>query len=452
MNIPMERIVELPGLPNKGGVSEWIDAHSDGAEPETITSSLVALAETAPAWTATEALKLGPILTCFADVESRTVSWLWPGRIPSGCISLLCGIPGLGKSFVTTDFAARISTGTPWPDGRDCPQGSVILISAEDDPHDTIRPRLDAHNANVHQVHLLSAVRSVDREGHYERMITLADVDAIEAALTKLPDCKLIVVDPIGSFLGSQIDSHRDNEVRSVLSPIAMLANKFALAVLVVAHHRKSAGSIADDLVLGSRAFTGVARAVWHLTRDGDDKSRRLLLPGKNNLANEGDGLAFSIIGEPPRIAWERDPVAMTADDALAVEHQSREHKPGPDAEALDAASEWLRSALADGPRLVKELHDEWCNGHGGSKRTLDRAKQSLRVEAYRPDVPGPWWWRLPVKDANCPRDAQLGNLGNLAENTGNLTISDEQNPNIAKLPQLGNLSGERVRLLDFPV
>ncbi len=85
-----------------------------------------------------------------------------------------------------------------------------------------------------------------------------------------------------------------------------------------------------------------------------------MLLPGKNNLAREGDGLAFSIIGEPPRIAWERDPVAMSADDALAVESQSREHKPGPDAEAFDAASDWLRSALVDGPRLAKDLLDEW--------------------------------------------------------------------------------------------
>ena len=113
----------------------------------------------------------------------------------------------------------------------------------------------------------------------------------------RLPDCKLVVIDPIGSFLGNGTDAHRDNEVRGVLAPVAMLAEKHGPAVLVVAHRRKSAGSIADDLALGSRAFTGIARAVWHLTRDPDDKARRLLLPGKNNLAREGDGLAFSISG-----------------------------------------------------------------------------------------------------------------------------------------------------------
>lgn len=389
----------------------------------------------------------GPILTCLADVEPRPVSWLWPERIPAGRITLLVGRPGEGKSFLTTDAAARVTTGTPWPDGSDCPKGSVILISAEDDPADTIRPRLDAHYADVRRVHLLSAVRWVDDDGQSERMISLADVDAIEAALERLPDCRLIVVDPIGSFLGGRTDAHRDNEVRGVLAPIAALAERHGPAVLVVAHRRKSAGSIADDLALGSRAFTGIARAVWHLTRDAENKARRLLLPGKNNLAREGDGLAFSIIGEPPRIAWEREPVAMSADDALAVEGQNREAKPGPDAEAFDAASHWLRSALAEGPRLAKDLKDEWRDGQDGSERTLKRAKKALRVEAYRPEVPGPWWWRLPSMDAKPTEDEQLGPLGPLAENTANLTVFDADECKDAKLHEPGPLGPERVRV-----
>ncbi|MBA3482615.1 MAG: AAA family ATPase [Pirellulales bacterium] len=392
-------------------------------------------------------LQVGPVLTCLADVEPRAVSWLWPGRMPLGRITLLVGRPGEGKSFLTTDMAARITTGTPWPDGSACPQGSVILISAEDDPGDTIRPRLDAHYADVKRVHLLTAVRRVDDGDPIERMITLADVEAIEAALQRIPDCKLIVVDPIGSFLGGATDTHRDNEVRSVLAPIAKLAEQHGSAVLVVAHRRKSAGTVADDTALGSRAFTGIARAVWHLSRDVESKSRRLLLPGKNNLAHEGDGLAFSIHGEPPRIAWERDPVAMSADDAMAVECEGRDRKPGPDADARHAATDWLRSALAAGPRLATDLSDEWKNGIGGSKRTLDRAKQSLAVEAFRPEVPGPWWWRLLSKDASSFEDAELGDLGNLAENAGNWTVFDADECKDATLRELGILGPERARV-----
>lgn len=284
-------------------------------QADELRATVEAMAEAAQDVSPAKTPEPGPVLTCLADVEPRPVSWLWAGRIPLGRITLLVGRPGEGKSFLTTDAAARVTTGTPWPDGSECPKGSVILISAEDDPHDTIRPRLDAHYADARKVHLLSAVRRVDADGQYERMITLADLDAIEAALVRLPDCKLIVVDPIGSFLGGRTDAHRDNEVRGVLAPIAALAEKYGPAVLVVAHRRKSPGSIADDLALGSRAFTGIARAVWHLTRDHENKARRLLLPGKNNLAREGDGLAFSIIGDPWRQATpQRSPRSRHAD------------------------------------------------------------------------------------------------------------------------------------------
>jgi len=110
------------------------------------------------------------------------------------------------ESFLTTDMAARITTGTPWPDGSDCPTGSVILVSAEDDPGDTIRPRLDAHNADVRKVHLLSTVRRVGEDGQtYEVLFTLEDVVSLESALKATPDCRLIVVGPV----------HRSSDIRS---------------------------------------------------------------------------------------------------------------------------------------------------------------------------------------------------------------------------------------------
>jgi hypothetical protein len=449
---PVVRIIELPGLPDKGDIVDWIEAKGKDTKPEELQAEIETLAKAATVSTPTKTPEPGPVLKCMADVAPRPVSWLWPGRIPLGRITLLVGRPGEGKSFMTIDAAARVSTGTPWPDGSECPKGSVILISAEDDPADTIRPRLDSHYADVHRVHLLSAVRRIDDKGAFERMITLADVDAIEMALASMSDCKLIVVDPIGSFLGGQTDAHRDNAVRAVLAPIAALAEKYGPAVLAVAHRRKSLGSIADDLALGSRAFTGIARAVWHLTRDEDNKTRRMLLPGKNNLAAEGGGLAFSIIGDPPHIAWERDPVNMTADDALAVENQGQKQKPGPDTDALNKATDWLQSTLASGPRLAKEIFDEWTNGQGGSRRTLYRAKESLHVEAYRPEVPGPWWWRLQPDDAKIANKTakptelgDLGNLGNLAKNTGDSAdfgAGEAKVAKIAKSQELGDLGG----------
>lgn len=77
-------------------------------------------------------------------------------------------------------------------------------------------------------------------------MFTLADVAELESALKAHPDCRLLIVDPIGAVIGRQTDTHRENEVRSVLAPIAKLAEKYGVAVLVIAHRRKGGSNVAD--------------------------------------------------------------------------------------------------------------------------------------------------------------------------------------------------------------
>lgn len=378
-----------------------------------------------PSRPATEAVRravatAGPVLVCMADVEPKQIDWMWLYRIPLGRITLFVGRPGEGKSIVTTDMAARVSTGFPWPDGSPCPEGSVIFICAEDDPADTIAPRLIAHGANMSRVHLLSMVRRVSAEGEVsETLFCLEDVAALEAALQRLPDCKLIVVDPIGSFLGGSTDAHRDNEVRAVLAPVAKLAEKYGPAVLVVAHRRKAGGTNADDLALGSRAFTGLARVVWHLSRDRDQKDRRLFLPGKNNLAREGDGLAFTICGDPPAIKWEQGPVRQSADDALANDAD----KPGPEPEARQEAERWLKDVLKDGPVLSAEVKKQATDA-GISWRTTRRAADRLRVRREKCGFTKGWQWRL--LRVNAEAENEVGHdVGHELANTKNMDNRD---------------------------
>lgn len=327
-----------------------------------------------------------------ADIEPRPINWLWRGRIARGRITLLVGRPGEGKSFVTCDLASRISTGAPWPDGEQCERGAVIFITAEDDPHDTIRPRLDAHGADVSRIHLLSGVQRTEDGKTTELVFTLSDVEILEKALQQVPDCRLIVIDPIGSFLGGRCDAHRDNEVRSVLAPIAKLAEQHGAAVLMVAHRRKGAAQSADDTALGSRAFTGLARSVWHISRDPDDDQRRLLLPGKSNLAASTTGLAFTIAGEPASVHWDDEPVQMSADDALARETGNATGEMS----ALDEAVAWLAEYLTAGPQPGKTVRKA-AEADGIANRTLDRARGKLQVKAEPDGFGGPWTWRLPV-------------------------------------------------------
>jgi putative DNA primase/helicase len=211
----------------------------------------------------------------------------------------------------------------------------------------------------------------------------------------------LIVIDPIGSFLGGSTDAHRDNQVRAVLAPVAALAEKYGPAVLIIAHRRKSSAANADDLALGSRAFTGICRAVWHLSRDPDNHNRRLFLPGKCNLAAEGDGLAFSIVGDPAAIVWERTPIRMSADDALADENETSTR--GPEPKARPAAEEWLRQVLAAGP-VASGDKDNPAPGTVRAQAaeacfkwtTIRRAADGLGVRREKSTITGAWQWHLP--------------------------------------------------------
>ncbi len=336
--------------------------------------------------------KTSPVLKPASAYERRRVNWLWHQKLALGRLNLLVGMPGVGKSFVTCDLAARVSTGTPWPDGAPCERGSVIMCSAEDDPHDTIRPRLEDHRADLDRVHLLSAVEFFEKETRKERSFTLEDLPILEEAIDQTPDCRLVIVDPVGSYLGRRTDSNRDNEVRSVLAPVAALARQRNLAVLVIAHRRKGgAVEFADDLAIGSRAFTGICRVVWHLMRDNEDKRRRLLLPGKTNLGPEEGGFALTIEGDEheARACWERDPVAMSADDHLA-ESQKR----GPKPNKMGDATDFLLSYLADGPKLRNDVYDA-SEERGITARTLERASTSIGVEKQRTKAKGPYIWSL---------------------------------------------------------
>ena len=405
------RVVNLPGLPDGGGdIVDYLDGQSDSLEPDDLKAGILRLAA---AVATVEVERAGPIVTCLADVQAKEISWLWPGRIALGRITLLVGAPGCGKSYLTCDLAARVSTGTPAPDGKPLGRGSVILITGEDGLEDTILPRCEAHRADVSRIYHMAAVKRLDDKGKLrESMYEMTDVRTLEETLKRIPDCRLIVIDPIGSFLGGRTNSDKDNEVRSILAPVARIAEKCGAALLIVAHRRKSSGNTADELAMGSRAFTGISRAVWHLSRDKDNKERRLFLPGKNNLAPEGTGLAFTIQGQPTgAIVWERDPVRMTADEAVASEQG--DGRPGPEPESRKAAEEWLTELLTAGP-MASDKVKEQAKAAGMAWRTVWRAKDSLGVKAERCPFTSGWQWRLLKCATTTAKCATLGSLGDL--------------------------------------
>jgi hypothetical protein len=359
-----------------------------------------------------------PDTVSLADIEAQEVSWLWPGYVPLGHVTLVAGRPGVGKSFLCLDIAARVSTGRYWPGSIDrALEGMAIMITSEDDPASVIRPRMEAAGAKLHKIILLRGTIITNPEGKRHKVpFTLADVDILRQTLLQAQDCRLVIIDPVGSYLG-QVDAFRDNEVRALLEPLAQLAGEFQVAVVIVTHTRKALAAFADDMPLGSRAFVGLARSVLHVCTAPDNPERRLLLPGKMNLAGRQPGLAFRIAGTPARLEWESDPVwDMRADDVVCG--MGRQSDRGPEPEARARAAEWLADLLRPGPMAVAAIQAE-AKAAGLAWRTVRRAQEGLGVVVRRRGFgsAGTWEWALPI-GGHPPIDGQVSPIdGQVSEN-----------------------------------
>ncbi len=391
------KIVELPGLSNGEDIFDFIEQRrAAGLDDAATRAELEQLADDAPYWKPPRSSTA--IVTRLSDVKERQVQWLWPGRIPLGKLTMIAGDPGLGKSFLTCDMAARVSRGTSWPDrrGESNTIGSVVIASAEDDVEDTITPRVRAAGGDLSKIVAMQGVeyRDPDSGAKSKRSFTLSDLSALEDAIEQLADCRIVFVDPVSAFIPQRIDSHRNTDIRSLLAPLAELAAQYNVAVVCVSHLNKGAGASALYRVTGSLAFVAAARACWLIARDVNDPTRRLMLPVKMNLARESTGLAYRFLSacgdsEIPTIAWDDDPITVTADEALTGNEQKKSGL------ALGEAADWLKDRLSGEPVPAKSIKDE-ALADGFSLRTLDRAKKQLRVIARRQGFGGPWVWRLP--------------------------------------------------------
>ena len=323
------------------------------------------------------------IVVRLSDVEEEEVEWLWPYRIPIGKLTLLAGDPGLGKSFVTVNMAARVSTGSSWPDCPGIPQpvGSVVMFNCEDDVADTILPRLRQAGGNAQKVFCLQGVSTTDSQGRKQtRGFTLnRDLPSLTNVLEANPDVRLVVIDPISAYCGGT-DSHKNADVRGMLAPLAELASKRRVAVVMVTHLAKGTSGKSVYRAMGSLAFTAAARAVWHVAKDNNDESRRLILMSKMNVCQETTGLAYRL--EDGRVCWEEAPVEMTADEHLATEDR-KARSSTENGQAVIEASAWLQDLLANQPlpaNCVKDMADD----AGISGSTLKRAKRRVGVRSER--------------------------------------------------------------------
>lgn len=328
------------------------------------------------------------------------IHWLWSGWLAAGKMHILGGQAGTGKTTIALALAATLTIGGRWPDGSKASVGSVVIWSGEDDPGDTLVPRLRAMGADMARVYFVSGMLENGKPRSFD---PANDMAALQVALQKIGNVRFLIVDPIVSAISG--DSHKNAETRRGLQPLADLAVSIKCALLGITHFSKGTqGREPIDRITGSLAFAALARVVLVCAKEtasDDTAPRRLLMRAKSNIGMDDGGFVYDLrqdeLTEFPGI------FASSVLWGEAVEGSAREILAQAEAQpeeggALAEAQDWLYNFLTEGPQPSLEIKAA-ADAHCHSWATVKRAQKALGVEAYREGgigKDGAWYWRLP--------------------------------------------------------
>jgi hypothetical protein len=363
-----------------------------------------------------------------SELKPKPVRWLWPGWLARAKLHIIGGQPGAGKTTLAMAMAAIVSRGGRWPDGSHSPLGNIVIWSGEDDPADTLVPRLIASDADMTRVYFVDAMT----EGNERRPFDPAkDIPALLSVIEKIGGAAFIIVDPVVNAVAG--DSHKNTETRRALQPLVKLAASANAALLGVTHFSKgTAGREPIERITGSIAFGALARVVMIAAKEGETEEetppRRFLARAKSNIGPDEGGFAYELCQEPmpgddriiASIAVFGEAIEGTARDMLAAAEAESSEDNG----ALGEAEDFLREQLADRPVPTKELRAA-AEAHTIAWRTIERAKKSLGIEATRLGEEGVrgggrWMWRFtPPLTPPFPLPQNLGGLDGLNPDSG---------------------------------
>lgn len=346
-------------------------------------------------------------------IDPQPVRWLVPGYIPLGKLVLVAGDGGHGKTTLTLHMAACLTTGRPcFGLEYDPPAPAEVLIaSCEDDFADTVVPRLVTIGGDRAMVYRLDGVPAA---GGKPTPFSLAHCERLGEFLRDHPRVRLVVIDPAGAYIGGAgVDDHKDSELRTLLGPLADLAARYGVTVLLVKHLNKGATAKAVHRVGGSAGYVNAVRASFVVCPDHADPDRKLFLPLKFNIAKKPPGLVYRL--QPPP-ADHREAVLdlfPALDPADRDQLGAQLFLPVWDGEAGVDADSALGEHAAQQPTRVAECRD-WLVGFlgeyawpdeeveragadaGFTADNLKKAKTTLRKEdrmASRPAGPRDQWW-----------------------------------------------------------
>lgn len=310
-------------------------------------------------------------LVYYKDIESRKIDWLWYPYIPFGKITLVQGDPGEGKTTFILSLLSVLSTGGHLPCSDIKISGNAIYQNTEDDNADTIKPRLERHGADCSKICFINkGIDSVSLEDDLEKWIRQANA-------------KILVLDPIQSFIGENTDMNRANSVRPRMNRLKEIAGSTGCAVVLIGHLNKNASGKANYRGLGSIDFSAAARSILVIGKPSDHPELRVMAQQKSNLGPIGQSLAFML--NDGSVKWI-GPYDITADELYSSAAHEKE------ATKSQSASVLLASILSDGEKPYKLILDK-AEAEGIGKRTLMAAKAQMSVLSVKRS--GGWYWKL---------------------------------------------------------
>ncbi|MGF7181487.1 hypothetical protein HDF11_003005 [Tunturiibacter psychrotolerans] len=341
-----------------------------------------------------------------SNIVERPIHWLWDGYLPSGKLTLLAGAGGTGKSTIAFSLAATITNGGNWPDGSRCNAvGNVLIWSSEDDPADTIKPRLMAVGANDSRYGVISG--TVDENGLPDSFDASRDMEGLREAVSRIGGISLLIIDPIVTAVTG--DMHKANDVRRSLQTIVDFAAECNCAVLGITHFAKgTAGKNSAERVIGSQAFAALARMVLVAAKE-EESDRRVFTRAKSNNSVDTGGYSYSIEAlslkqgiVATRVVWG-EPLEGSSRSILADAEGVETERQG---KKIEEAKNFLNNALVNGPVPVVEVKAQARNV-GITSVTLQRAKEAMNVQSVKSkrDFVGGWEWLLPVQLASARAD-----------------------------------------------
>ena len=330
-----------------------------------------------------------PMYRKISDIEPKPINWLWEDYMAKGAITLITGEPELGKSQITLNMSAIVTTGGIWPDNRktQCKVGNVILISAEDSLEHTIRTRLEANSANMDKIYHLDGIG--DYNSGNKLFNLKSNLNELETMINEIKGVSMIVIDPLSAFIAG-VDSYKNTDVRSMLAPLSKLAEKYDIAIVGVEHPPKSSNGKAINQVGGSKAFIAAARSAYLVSKDPQDEKRSLFLRIKNNLTSHSVGISFRLeevilpTGEISKVVWGDEPVKITADEVLAYYNRT-EFQHG-----KESRTKWLQEELADGPKNAAEVEKKALT-QGITKKQFRNLRKGMGIESNKTAFKGGW-------------------------------------------------------------